>query len=367
MKIKGWAWSAALFAPLALNGGLQAEEINLTSMLDEATIQQVSCCESDCCEADCCDACDCCDSCCFQPHWYAAAEFMFLGVDSDLGSKHGHGAVAGVNGIGGGGGISGSSYNDFTYAPRLTLGRELSENWGVQTRFFYLSDTDSDGQPLPTPAAPVALLSESGLRLYTIDVEAVRHIRRENWKIDATGGVRHGSLDMNSAVSAAGVFNGGADFASSTAASGSSFDGTGLTGALIGRRQLGSSRASLFTSARGSVLWGDADAYAAAASNVLTTGGAGTNFQGALGQGSTEMTIIELAIGVQWDWALRCVPANAFFRTSFEYQNWDVDDNGAAFAVGGAAAPGAATVAAASAGPAEVDLYGLVLGAGFTW
>jgi hypothetical protein len=35
--------------------------------------------------------------------------------------------------------------------------------------------------------------------------------------------------------------------------------------------------------------------------------------------------------------------------------------------VGGAAAPGAATVAAASAGPAEVDLYGLVLGAGFTW
>lgn len=367
MKIKGWAWSAALFAPLALNGGLRAEVIDLTSMLDEAAIQQVNCCESNCCEADCCDACDCGDSCCcFEPFWYAGAEFMFLGVDSDLGAKKGHGAVAAIAGAAGVAGGSASSYNDFTYAPRLTLGRQLSENWGVQTRFFYLSDDDSEGQPLPTALNSAAILTESGMRLYTIDVEAVRNIHGDVWKVDATGGVRHASLDMNSGVSVTGV-SGAGDFATATAGSGSSFDGTGLTGALIGRRQLGSSRASLFTSARGSILFGDADAYAGAASSVLTGGGAAVNFEGALGEGSTEMTIIELAIGVQWDWALRAVPANAFFRTAFEYQNWDVNGDGAAFALGSATAPGAATLATASASAAEVDLYGLVIGAGFTW
>src|SRR5690606_18276579 len=138
MKIKGLVWGAALMAPMALNGGLRAEQIDLTSMLDEA-VAQTSCCEADFGAADCCDACDCGDGCgCFAPFWYAGAEFMFMCVQSD----YSHGNVY-LQSLAGEAGRTAERYDDFTYAPRLTLGRQISENRGVQTRFFYLSDTDN--------------------------------------------------------------------------------------------------------------------------------------------------------------------------------------------------------------------------------
>src|SRR5690606_17016542 len=105
-----------------------------------------------------------------------------------------------------------------------------------------------------TPSA--AFTRDTRARLYTIDVEAVRRLGGDVWKVDATGGVRHASLELASNLTGTGA-PGGGDIQIGNSAIGSSFDGTGLTGALIGRRQLGNSRAHLFTGVRGSVLWGD--------------------------------------------------------------------------------------------------------------
>ena len=30
----------------------------------------------------------------------------------------------------------------------------------------------------------------------------------------------------------------------------------------------------------------------------------------------------EIQLGLEWDYALRCLPANAFFRAALEYQRW---------------------------------------------
>lgn len=366
MKIKGLVWGAALFAPLALNGGLRAAEVDLTSMLDEA-VAQTSCCESDECAADCCDACDCGDGCgCFAPHWFAAAEFMFVGVDTDFGRGNVYyqalpGDVSRVT----------DGYNDFTYAPRLTLGRQLTENWGVQTRFFYLNDEESatDGVLDLANAPSFAFGRDTQARMYSIDVEAVRRLGGDLWKVDATAGVRHASLDLNSDLSGVG-FPAINTLQIGESNVGSSFEGTGLTGALIGRRQIGSSNASLFTSARGSVLFGDSETNAAA--YALATNGAITEVVSDLDANSeaTTMLVTELSIGIQWDFALRYMPANAFFRTAFEYQNWNVDGDlgsNAAAVAGGPLPIFSQTTVGASSGPAEVDLYGLVIGAGFTW
>ena len=361
MKIKGLAWGMALLAPLALrSGSLQANEIELTNMMGG------DCCEADCCETDCCDACDCGDGCgCFAPFWFAQTEMTFMGVDSSTRGSAGltldTAATAGIEVVG----ASDGGYDDFTYAPRIVLGRQLSEDWAVAGRFWYLSDFDSETQ-VPSVAAPIALGADSRIKMYTTDLEVIRSGQRGDWKLDGSAGVRHASLDVASSLSAAALFP-AASFAQSNSSSSSSFDGTGLTSALVGRRQLGDSNAHLFASARGSILWGDAQAAATASSVAFDGGGVALDTQGAIGEGSTEMSIAEFQIGIQWEYKLRRLPASAFFRTAFEYQYWDVDGDGSATVASAAIAPGTIASGAANAGGAEVDLYGLAIGTGFTW
>ena len=40
-------------------------------------------------------------------------------------------------------------------------------------------------------------------------------------------------------------------------------------------------------------------------------------------ESSDDLFIGEVQAGIEWDFALRCLPAKAFFRTAFEYQYWD--------------------------------------------
>jgi hypothetical protein len=275
MKIKGLIWGAALWAPMALgSAGLRADEIDLVRLMgDDAgccdACCDAGCCDSGCCDDACCDACGegCCDACgcCFDPYFFAAAEFMFLGIDANSGGRGNvyFQSVAGDQSL-----LGAEGYEDFTYAPRLTLGRQLSENWGIAGRFFYLSDDEYRAQGqlavngLGQPVAPSAgLTSEDDARLYTIDVVAIRSIQGEVWKVDALAGVQHAQIDINSDLQGIGTPVAGA-LQVGTSSTGSNFDGTGLTTGLIGRRQLGNSAAHLFASARGSLLWGESDTRA---------------------------------------------------------------------------------------------------------
>ena len=64
---------------------------------------------------------------------------------------------------------------------------------------------------------------------------------------------------------------------------------------------------------------------------------------------------------------LRVLPVNAFFRTAFEYQMWDIDG----FPTGGAGFGGTigelTTNSFAAAGLGNANLVGLALATGFTW
>ena len=91
---------------------------------------------------------------------------------------------------------------------------------------------------------------------------------------------------------------------------------------------------------------------------------------------SLKEEIGEFQVGLEWDYALQCMPANAFCRLAFEYQRWtggrgytaansfagvEIDD--------GVNPPVASTFAesfAAAAAP-ELDLLGIAVSAGLTW
>ena len=81
-------------------------------------------------------------------------------------------------------------------------------------------------------------------------------------------------------------------------------------------------------------------------------------------------TIGEVQLGLEWDYALQCIPANSFFRVALEYQRWD-GGNGfseaqsfAGTTVNGATNQGTFT---ASASAPEMNLFGFTLGTGLTW
>ena len=180
--------------------------------------------------------------------------------------------------------------------------------------------------------------------------------------------MRYASFENRSSASAAGFFEGGFDLATAAAASGTSFHGTGLTFALAGRRQLGCSNLHLFASGRGSVLWGDAEVWANAESSAISfPSAAAVEAAGAYASGSTEAWIGEFQVGVQWEYALECLPAVAFFRTAFEYQYWNIQGNGFAGAESLAIANLSGGFAEATSGASNVHLYGLSVGTGLTW
>jgi hypothetical protein len=64
---------------------------------------------------------------------------------------------------------------------------------------------------------------------------------------------------------------------------------------------------------------------------------------------------------------LRFVPANAFFRTALEYQQWDIDGPPTGGAGFGGTIGELTTNSFASAGLGGANLVGLALGCGFTW
>jgi hypothetical protein len=372
MKVRKFKVTALAVALMAFPvGSLQAYTLtpDLAEGANPAPAAQARASSSfdSCCDSGCGDSCCEMDACCKCPTWFASTEFLFLGVDA---GTNGSGSIA-IDDAGTGAvdvaGVGGAGYDDFTYAPRLALGRHLGELWSVAGRFWYLSDFDSEGSAFAPPISNIGAASDQHVRMYTIDVELNRKIVTQgDWKLDGAFGVRHGSFDINDTASTAAAFSVN-DFSSSSISTGSGFDGTGLTTALTGRHQLGNSRAHLFASGRSSLLWGDGSSSAFATAYSVDGGGAGFAANGAIAEGDTELWINEIQVGIQWEFALRQLPAKAFFRTAFEYQNWDLGGDGNAFATSTAAATTTAATATARSGDAEIDLYGLGIATGFTW
>jgi hypothetical protein len=348
---------AACFAVGALPA--RAEEVQQLAMLAEAeALDSVNC--------------DCDDCCSDAPFWYAGTEVTFLGYRATTGGR----ITITLNDVTTAGtdvSLVSDRVQDFGYAPRVWFGRQFGEKWGVQARYWTMDDFHTG-----TPGAPPGFVTlpnfstetEVGhARLYTIDIEGVRHFTPGRWKLDGTIGARHASFVADTNVTVFGVVTTG-NFINLFLANGLKFDGTGATASLLGRRQIGDSHASLVLGARASQLWGRTDSFARVAGAVADSpsaplvGAATVTRNNAI----AEMTIAEFQVGVQWDWELEVLPMNAFFRTAFEYQHWNIDGlptGGAGF--GGTIGDLTTNSFSSASAQGDAHLYGLSIATGFTW
>ncbi len=298
--------------------------------------------------------------------WYAGAEATFL--TPSINSAAGTIATNDVAGaVSRSFSSDGTLVEDLMYSPRVWLGVQRGD-WGVVARFWHLSDSASNFDPF-TAAPPIdreTSLANSRLRAYTIDIEATRNTTLGRWDSQVSAGARYANMENDNLITA--QYVGVADILSGTALTTRQFDGMGLTMGWNGTRCIaGRDHLRLYAGVRGSVLWGDSSAQAQT-SVVQVVGGAGaasTNF--ATATTSEEMFIGELQVGVQWQYELECVPAQAFIRTGLEYQYWDAD-GGLLASTTSASASGSGNIAvAASAGGLRTDMVGFTLAAGITW
>ena len=297
---------------------------------------------------------------------------MFLDVNADTGGRitmsFNDNTTAGTE-------ISfadGTGLDNFSYAPRLTLGRQINDKWAVAGRYFTLASNDNRFPHLTPGTTPLptfgTYLEKDDARLYYIDIEAIRSAYIGKTKIDTSIGARHGSIDVDSELFGFGVITTG-NFANINMSNGCAFDGTGLVGGIMFRRQLGDGPLSIFLGGRSSRMWGHSDSYgrsvgAVASSPSAPLVGAATVTRN---NADSNLVINEFQLGLQFDFALRQLPATAFFRTAFEYQNWDINGpltGGAGF---GGTIGDLTTNSFASAGLGDTQLLGLALATGFSW
>jgi hypothetical protein len=387
------ALAPAIFAPACL---AYDNELQLTSLFEDAAADAVatdapsaSVADSCCGDACCVDGCDndclgdaCGDGVCGCDPAAGGGGFWFAGMETtilNLNARSGGIITASFSdttapGVSTFATIDGNGVTDrFTYAPRIWGGRQFGENWAIVGRFWQLEVSDNH-IPAPNPSIPnvgtnfATIFEVDKAKLRTADIELVRNFRPGKWKIEGTIGARHAHIGVDSDFLAFGVFTTG-NFVNLTLQNGFNFSGEGGTSAWYVRRQIGDSPVSFFGSFRGSYLGGHTDSFGRADGTVASSPsaplvGAATVTRA---NADAELDIFEYQAGLQLDFRLRVMPVNAFFRTAFEYQNWDID----APPTGGAGFGGTigeiTTNSFASAGIGHAYLYGVIVGTGFTW
>jgi len=225
---------------------------------------------------------------------------------------------------------------DFTAAPRITLGYRGTNDWGLQFRYWELNSESDSSQSLPAPALNPANVSIVGgashFEATTMDLELTRDMRFRETSILATFGARYAELDQGSRTDAFGVVANPTvvDVFNMSSTTGSKARGTGLTGSLSALRQLERAPAiSLFASGRTSVLFGDAGSSIDVSSYFDGTAGGG-GAAGSIEGGANAFFIGEVQAGLQWSRLVSSFNARMFARAAFEYQYWGADSGAVA-------------------------------------
>ncbi len=265
--------------------------------------------------------------------------------------------------------------DDFYMVPRISLGVQ-GECWGIVGRYFHMRAGEHDQDMYDPPAGPPIGIANQGFEAnslfeaYYTDLELTRNFCLHGSKNQFTFGARYALVQHDESVVGMsnvpeGILNGGARAQRQA-------HGTGITFGLNGRKPLFcNSCAHWFYSVRSSVLWGcthnNVETWAEAIGAPVLN--AGTK-DGALVAVNDDLFIGEVQLGLEWDFALRCLPAKSFFRIAGEYQYWDASSGfAAAGSLAGFGNPGATSqiTTSAQAPGLLVDLYGLSVATGFTW
>lgn len=361
MRTNGLVWAIAL--SLSLAGRAVADEAAPgASGADAATPACGDQNSPSCNEGDvgyCCVPCN-------QQFWYAAAELSILHVDARPGSALN---VTVDNTTNPGTDFVFSESSDFTnwgYAPRAWIGAHLSENWSVEGRFWDLHDSNSGfvtptnlGAPI-NPGAFSFFYADSSIEAYTIDLDVIRTFNVGGWQLDAQLGARHGSFTSENIITgSSSAFTPTASIASDQL---TSFNGTGFSYGGRVKHSIGGSNIFWVTSARGSYLSGE-EHFDRPLVLSTTAGAVGT---APPRTADANLVIAEFQTGVEWDYALACIPATAFVRASYEFQDWHVNGQHSHFS-GGGSSGNISFTDDISQGLGDMTLNGINLAAGIDW
>jgi hypothetical protein len=345
------------------------DEVELTSLLNDCTPECGGCDE-------CASSISCSAAAGRTPFWFAGMEATILNVNARSG-----GIITAsfsdttAPGVATQSVLDGNGANDvWGVGPRIWGGRQFGEKWAIVGRYWEMKVNDMSAPPAPNPNIPTvgtnfATIFETdraGFR--TADIEIVRNFKPGKWKIDGSLGARHAHVGVRSDFLAFGVFTTG-NFVNLTLQNGFYFDGEGGTSGINVRRQIGDSPFSFFGGFRGSYLGGHTTSFGRSDGTIVDN--PSTPLSGAAtvtrADADAELDIFEYQVGLQADFPLKKIPVNAFFRTAFEYQNWDID----APPTGGAGFGGTigelTTNSFASAGIGHAYMYGISLATGFTY
>ncbi len=252
--------------------------------------------------------------------------------------------------------------------PRIWVGVQ-GNCFGLVGRYWRLSGSERDFDPLWVPSGDdieTGVMAMNRLDAYTADLEVTKAGSFCNTKLNWSMGVRYASIEQDTALQVLATVDD--NWLVGTARSDRYAYGTGLTGGVESRTPLFcNSCAQLFWRLRGSVLWGDSYSEVETSSTMTDPTGNAFAVNGALLNDPTTMFIGEAAMGVEWNYALKWLPAAAFFRVAAEYQYWDASE-GNTFAESFAGAVGEAEgISVADAGGIAMDLVGFSVGTGITW
>ncbi len=275
--------------------------------------------------------------------------------------------------------------DDFYMSPRIWFGVQGCL-WGANLRYWHLranegsfdptlgSNGDWDGPNCGTP--DFGYTSCNDLEAYTIDLEITRRVCLYDCWMQFSAGVRHAELETDASLNATAL----ADDSVLFGFAGSHRDtrGTGIVLGWYGRKPVfPCSCVHWFYNFHWSALWGPTDTAAETGVLVSLTStdpdavGAAGSVNGASTRANDNLFIGEVQLGLEWDYALRCMPANAFCRAALEYQRWSGGRGfSGANSFAGVEIDGDTTTlgnALAIADAPDLDLIGLAISTGLTW
>jgi hypothetical protein len=269
-------------------------------------------------------------------------------------------------------------------SPRIWLGVQGC-TWGGDIRYWHLQASEGSFDPsigglgtwddFDCGRPDLGFMTANRLEAYTIDLELTRRFCLHQWQMQGALGLRHAEIDQHEGLF--GLANTDEGLLTGFARADRMSRGTGVLLGLYGRKPICNSCVHWFYNARWSALWGPTQTFVETFAAVQTTGagvtGSAASVNGAYTNVDDTWFIGEIQLGLEWNYALRCLPANAFFRGAFEYQRWDGgrgDSDSLSFAgatISGNTDPTSIVTTTASATEPQLDLFGISLSTGLTW
>jgi Legionella pneumophila major outer membrane protein precursor len=243
----------------SLNGEIEGLRTRLAALESSAGRADAGCGAEACCNCNCCPSCCPLASC---SGWIGGGDLLFLKPHWENNTALAVGTI----------GATDTFFNldfnyDFETAYSLWAGYRGGSGFGLRGRYFEFNHSSSlafapGADQFVSTAAPLSLVLTGGvgntfdvasdLELHTVDFEGSQVVSVCGFTIDASAGVRYFRMEQHyDAVESSGVFTG-------ALRSRHDFEGVGPVLALEVRRDVGDTGFSLYGTARGSVLFGDA-------------------------------------------------------------------------------------------------------------